>query len=319
MIIDEIFQTEDFKTLVKEKEKNTFPKALLLISKDNLYLQEFAKAVAMLILDEKVDINGENCKKVLADSHPDVKFYPIKDKLLVSDSQEIVEESFIKPIFANKKVFIIKDISNSMEAAQNKLLKVVEEPSNNVYMILTCTNPDLVLPTIRSRCNKITLAKLSLEQTIKLLPKVENSKLNLVLAVADGQIGKANELARLKNFEVLCDDALSIFTKMKTSKQVLVYSKKLLAYKDNITLILQVLALCVEDLLKIKSGNKDLARLQPFVSELSKVSEEYTVRALCEISALVDKASKEKQYSVNMVLVIENLLLNILEVKYICR
>ena len=56
MIIDEIFQTEDFKTLVKEKEKNTFPKALLLISKDNLYLQEFAKAVAMLILDEKVDI-----------------------------------------------------------------------------------------------------------------------------------------------------------------------------------------------------------------------------------------------------------------------
>ncbi len=319
MLIDVILQTEDFKLLEKEQEKGAFPKALLLCGKDKLYLHEFAKAVSMLILDGRIDTESVNAKKIMIDAHPDIKNYPLKDKLLVSDSEEIVEESFIKPIFADKKVFVIHDIDNSMDSAQNKLLKVVEEPSHNVYMILTCTNPSLVLPTIRSRCNKVELKRLSDEKAESLLPKMEDSVRALVLAVADGQIGKAQALSKMKDFEDLCQDCLSVFTKMKSSKQVLTFSKKLFAYKDQFSLILDIFSLIVEDLLKIKSGHKDIAKLTPFIGELVGANGDYTVRALCEIASLLDKVAREKMYNVNMTLAIENLLLNILEVKYICR
>ncbi len=319
MLIDVILQAEDFKLLEKEQVNGLFPKALLLCGKDKLYLHEFAKAVSMLILDGRVDTESVNAKKVMLDAHPDIKNYPLKDKLLVSDSEEIVEESFIKPIFADKKIFVIHNIDNSMDSAQNKLLKVVEEPSHNVYMILTCTNPSLVLPTIRSRCNKVQLKRLSDESATSLLSKMDEGMKELVLAVADGQIGKAQALSKMKDFEGLCQDCLSVFTKMKSSKQVLTFSKKLFTYKEQFSLILDIFSLIVEDLLKIKSGHRNLVRLIPFVEELVGTNGDYTIRALCEIASLLDKVAREKMYNVNMTLAIENLLLNILEVKYICR
>lgn len=316
MIIDSIAKTDSFKMLYKEKTEGKFPKALLLIGKDKLFLHEFAKTVSILILEDKFDLSGTHAQKIIAGAHPDVKSYPLKDKLLVADSEEIVEESFIKPIFADKKVFIIYDIDNSMESAQNKLLKVVEEPSKNVYIILTCTSPDMVLPTIRSRCNKVDVGRLSDQEVQALMPKVDEDLSALILAVAQGQIGKAQNYAKMKNFESLCKDCLEVFTKMKASKDVLSHAKKLLSYKDQIALILEVMALIIEDLIKIKSH---IAVQLPYKTELSSVTGDYTIRALCEMAWLLDKVAKEKQYNVNMTLAIENLLLNILEVKYLCK
>ncbi len=315
MLVDEILKTEDFKAL--EREIHDFPKSLMLIGKDEIYLKEFAKLTALLIMDEGINFESENAKKVLAGTHPDLKSYPIKEKLLVSDSEEIGDESFVKPIFASRKVFIINNIDNSMESAQNKLLKVLEEPSRNVYLILTCTNTSLVLPTIKSRCNKVELKKLSDELVEHILGKVENKE--LILACCDGQIGKAQSLNKMKNFDTLCQDCLSVFTKMKNSKQVLEYSKKLLSYKSEIQLILDIFTLIVEDLIKIKGGKSELVKLRPFMDDLNAVLGDYTLRALCEIAGLIDKVNKEKQFNVNMTLGMENLLLNILEVKYICR
>ena len=315
MLDAEILKTEDFKGL--EREINNFPKSLLLIGKDELYLKEFAKLVALLIMDSEINLSSKNAKKILAGTHPDLKIYPTKERLLVGDSEEIGEESFIKPIFANKKVFIINSIDNSMESAQNKLLKVLEEPSRNVYLILTCTNTNLVLPTIRSRCNKVELKKLSNECIENSLGEVPNK--SLVLACSDGQIGKAISLSKRKDFSQLCEDCFSVFTGMKNSKQVLEFSKKLQSYKNDSQLILELFSLIVEDIIKIKGGKSELIKLQPFKKELETIMGDYTVRALCEIAGLIDKANKEKQFNVNFTLALENLLLNILEVKYICR
>lgn len=316
MIIEAIKQTEKFQMLSLEKKKGSFPKALMLIGKDSFYLQEFARAVAILLLDDSMSLDGENAQKVLASSHPDVKEYPLKDKLLVSDSEEIVLESFVKPIFADKKIFIINNIDNSMEVAQNKLLKVLEEPSKNVYMILTCTSENLVLPTIRSRCNKLEIGRLDDRIIASVLPKLEEEEKKLVLAVAEGQVGKAVSYAKMKNFSLLVRDCVEVFTKMKSSKDVLSHSKKLFSYKDQTALILQVFALVVEDLIKIKSHIKPS---MPFEKEYENVSDQFTMRALCEIVLLLEKVAKERQYNVNMTIVIENLLLNILEVKYLCK
>ncbi len=318
MLKDEIIKTWDFLALVKECESDKLSKSLLFISKDNLYSFEFCKAIACLIFDGEFDEKSENNLKVYANSHPDLKVFPLKDKLVVADAQEIVAESFIKPIFAEKKVFIIKNIDEAMEVAQNKLLKILEEPPKNVYFLLTCNNLNKVLPTIRSRCNKTELKRLDDEIIKKLIHGAGEEEENLAVAVGDGQIGKALDLCKKKDFVSLCKDAASVLTKMKTSKEVLIFSKKLQNYKDEYLLILEIISIAISDLLKIKAGKNDL-RLTGFEHEFEPVASEYTVRALCEISFLIDNVVKEKFYNVNSTLSLENFLLNILEVKYLCK
>lgn len=314
-----IHQLPSFLSLQQECKNNMLAKSILLEGQDKLFLHAYAKELAKLILDNNICGECEHCQKVAINAHPDVKTYPLKDKLLVSDSQEIVLESFVKPVFADKKVFIIRDIDNSMESAQNKLLKVLEEPSQNVYFILTCTSPQQVLPTIRSRCSKQTIGKLQNDQMEMLLPNDATANREIVLAVSEGNIGKAQKLARMKSFKNLCDDAVSILTKLKNSKQVLSFSKTLQTHKESYDLILEVIAKAIEDLVKIKSGKKDLVLLQAYLEELTSVSGEYSVRSLCEIARLLDHTMQEKLANVNMLLALENLLMNILEVKYLCK
>ena len=316
-MVDIINKTKDFELLCQEIKNNSLAKAVLLISKDSKYSFEFAEELAGAILNDGAVVDNENTKKIRANSHPDVKCYPQKDKLLVGDSEEIVLESYVKPIFAEKKIFIIKDIDNSMESAQNKLLKILEEPPKNVYMILTCSNSNLVLPTIKSRCNKYELSKLDESIIEKFMEGKDNAK--LIVSLSEGHLGKAEELGNLSYLNKLYESVVSVFTKLSSSKEVLTFAKSIETYKDDFDLIIEILGLAIEDILKLKVGKSGELKLKDKKDQLFSVSDQYTVKAICEIQKLLNKAIKEKMYNVNQSLIIENLLLNILEVKFVCK
>lgn len=307
-----IRESEDFAKFSEKAERGDLAKTILLISKDGDYAFEFARLLSCLIFGE-----GEHYQKVLAGSHPDLKVYPTKDRLLVADSEEIVFESAVKPIFAGKKVFIIREIDKAMEQAQNKLLKTLEEPENNVYFILTTTNVDLVLPTIRSRCEKTFLGKLGEDVIGEFVGSGENS--DLAIALSEGLIGRAESLVRKSQLKGLFESVLEVVTKLKSSRDMLRYSKAIAGFSGEQNLILTCFAVIMEDLLYLKSGNDKEVRLKSYAERLSKVKDEYSFRAISEIRGLIDKASREIMFNCNFVVVLENLILNILEVKYLCR
>lgn len=314
---DVIINSSDFKTLSQEIKLSKIGGSMLLICKDSDYAFEFAKFLSLAYLGNGEVSHDENYIKLMALSHPDIQIYPIKDKLFVADSEEIAYESFVRPIFAKKKIFIIKNIDNSMEAAQNKLLKTLEEPPKDVIFILTCNNINLVLPTIRSRCQKEELSKLPTDVIKSFL--ASHSKAEEIAAISDGFLGKALKLANMKNFEDIFELSLSLLISLENSKQVISYSKQLQTYKDNINLIFEILSLALEDMLAIKAGKTNLVRLKKYQGQLKEKLENYTARAICEIQKLLDEASRHMAYNTNITLVIENLLLDILEVKYICK
>ena len=307
-----IRESEDFAKFSEKAERGDLAKTILLISKDGDYAFEFARLLSCLIFGE-----GEHYQKVLAGSHPDLKVYPTKDRLLVADSEEIVFESAVKPIFAGKKVFIIREIDKAMEQAQNKLLKTLEEPENNVYFILTTSNVDLVLPTIRSRCEKTFLGKLGEDVIGEFVGSGENS--DLAIALSEGLIGRAESLVRKSQLKGLFESVLEVVTKLKSSRDMLRYSKAIAGFSGEQNLILTCFAVIMEDLLYLKSGNDKEVRLKSYAERLSKVKDEYSFRAISEIRGLIDKASREIMFNCNFVVVLENLILNILEVKYLCR
>ena len=314
-LIEIIAQTDDFKLIRNEIDKDMLSKTVLLESKDGLYLSYFAKTLAIYIEDRKIEEDSSNYIKILNEVHGDVLFFPKKDKLLVADSEQIIEESFIKPTSAPKKIFIINNIDNSMESAQNKLLKILEEPPRNVFFILTCQNIEKVLPTVRSRCNKIELKKL--EKNVIVSQINYQGNVDKIINSSDGLLGQAIYFSKMKDFENLYDLSIGILTNLKNTKQVLEYSKKLEVYFDRFDIILNILGFALEDILYYKYGLNNNLR---FSEELLKtVSDEYSIKAISQIQNLIDKAYKEKSFNVNTITVIENLLLKILEVKFLCK
>src|SRR5262249_48264438 len=75
----------------------------------------------------------------------------------------------LAPMEGRRKIAIIDDADLFNDASGNALLKTLEEPPAHSLLILLTTNPELLLPTIRSRCQIVPLRPLAAEHVRKLL------------------------------------------------------------------------------------------------------------------------------------------------------
>ncbi len=101
-----------------------------------------------------------HCKKVAASIHPDlISLIPAEGKrdILVDQIRQLRGDVYVRPNEASRKVYLIDPASAMNPSAQNALLKVLEEgPAYAAFLLLSDTAGAL-LPTIRSRCEQISL------------------------------------------------------------------------------------------------------------------------------------------------------------------
>lgn len=318
MDLTEIIKNQDyFKNLMIQKEKNTLSSAILFFCEDDVTASKVLVLTALLLEYPTFEMFNEKSSefvKIEKNVDLDVKIYPKNnEKLLVADSNEIVAEAYVKPVNLPNKIFIIKNFDVSTEEAQNKLLKILEEPPKNVYFLLHAKSEDRVLPTIKSRCEKIKIPPLD-EETIE---KYSDNALANILG--GGYIGKTQTLAHNENLKVVTNFAVSLFTELKNSKQVILFSKKFLEFKDDLNLVLEVMSICIEDIIKIKCESENLCKLKPYGMELKDVEPEFSVEALCEISRLISTLREKLEFNANLTVSVDNFLLKMLEVKYLCK
>ena len=106
------------------------------------------------------------CKKAMAGIHIDIiSAGGDKDPLRVARIRALRRDAYIKPNEAPRKGYILYQADQMTDAAQNVMLKLLEEgPAYAVFFLLT-SNPDRLLETVRSRCELLTLSPVSLEET----------------------------------------------------------------------------------------------------------------------------------------------------------
>ncbi len=101
-----------------------------------------------------------DCRKAEKGIHPDIltverltddKGKP-KREIYVDQIRDIVADSVVMPNEAERKVYILRDADSMNAAAQNALLKVLEEPPGFVSFLLVAESPAALLETVRSRC-----------------------------------------------------------------------------------------------------------------------------------------------------------------------
>lgn len=120
----------------------------------------FALAQAILCPKGPSDAKGgacgacDNCTRALKRTHPDIHYYQPDgaNGYLVEQVREIVSDVSLAPIQASKKVYILDRVDLLGRSAANAFLKTLEEPPDDVVLILLGRTRESVLPTISSRC-----------------------------------------------------------------------------------------------------------------------------------------------------------------------
>ncbi len=154
-----------WETLSSALEASRLPHAVLLEgaagSGADLLAHRLAQAAVCLEPGQRPCGHCAGCVKAQAGSHPDIllldgdsdpKAFPI-DAI-----RALRSGAYIRPNEAPRKVCVLLGAQNMAEASQNAFLKVLEEPPENVLFILTAANASALLPTVRSRTERFTLA-----------------------------------------------------------------------------------------------------------------------------------------------------------------
>lgn len=118
--------------------------------------------------------------------------------IYVNDADNIVRADAYSSFTSKYKFFVIWLPEKLQPAAANKLLKVIEEPTDGTVFLLVSDNEAEVLPTISSRTRRFNMQpaeQSQLEEYIKDKFKVDTESARTIARLAEGRISKADELA----------------------------------------------------------------------------------------------------------------------------
>ena len=181
----------------------------------SLFASEFAKMILCnaSTLNEKSCDNCNSCIGFNTNNHPDFMIVDLEDsKSIKIDQVRYLQEKIAeKPIVSNRKVYIINNSDTMTKEAQNCLLKTLEEPPSYAVIILISSNESNLLNTIKSRCTKISFAKLNNDEILDYF-KRNNTEFNFnqnILQACNGSIGKAIRIKDEANNYNIIDDVLN--------------------------------------------------------------------------------------------------------------
>lgn len=129
--------------------------------------------------------------------HPDVvEFEPEGVSILAGQVGEMIREASRSPVEAQRKVLVVLDADRMNETAANKLLKTLEEPPERTVMVLVTGSPDDLLPTVRSRCQRVDLDAVSDEVVRDALVRdgIGEAEADLAARLAGGHMARARGL-----------------------------------------------------------------------------------------------------------------------------
>ena len=316
-----IKNTGAYKAVEKDIKANKLSHAYLIVSSEKVFLTEYLKIFSKLILCENKGCNKcRTCKLVDQLTFSDLKYYPKNnEKVLSEDIVDLIEESYYKPTESNIKLFIIDKAETMTAQAQNKLLKTLEEPPNNVCILIGANGDFNLLPTVKSRVKKLEISTFSNEQIFSALKEgKDEEKLKLAISCGDGTLGKASLLYDDENLKRITDYVIDTIVNMNSSKDVLDFSVKASGLKCEVDQLLSVFELAFRDLLFILE-NKEQEIFDKERIALLKEAKGFNSGAVVHILEKIVEGYKRHKFNANSTMLIEWFLFSVLEGKHIWR
>lgn len=296
--------------------------AYMVISPDTLALNNLFEIVACAVYcKDDACLACTTCHRILRGNHADVKFINSDNKnLKVEDVESLIDDTGTRPFESDHKLYFVFSADKMNAAAQNKLLKTLEEPQKTVTIFLGVSRESAMLDTVKSRTKKITLDRFSQEEISSALKEegFPSDSAETAAACADGMLGRAKEIAEDKSFAENYAQTVNVFKNLKKSGDVASFLNEKVLDKERLPVFLDIASLIVRDMMAAKTDERLITNRRT-AEEIKAMSQDYSLLALSNILYLINEERKKLNVYVSSVGVAENLLLGILEVKYKCR
>ncbi|MBA3637836.1 MAG: DNA polymerase III subunit delta' [Acidobacteriota bacterium] len=162
-----------------------------------------------------------SCRRITRGVHADVLRIEPGDtgSIKIEQVREAIDRAAYRPFEGRRRVVIIDQAEQMGVNAQDAILKTLEEPPNSSTFILVTDTPDTLLPTIRSRCQRLRFGRLSPGDVAAVLigrHEYAEADAHAAASLSDGSVGKALEggsedfvgarMAALHLLETVADD-----------------------------------------------------------------------------------------------------------------
>ena len=260
-----------------------------------------------------------SCRQMESGNQPDVIWVTREKASLGVDEirEQLCNTMDIKPFSSPYKIYLVPEAEKMTEAAENALLKTIEEPPEYGIVILMTSNISALLPTIQSRCLTMEFRPLStavVESYVKEHCQVPDYQARASAAFAQGNLGKAMRYAKSEDFIERKDHIISLLRHVEQMdlSEMLAVIKDLGTRKDEVRDYIDLMVLWYRDVLLFKA-TKDINQLL-FQDEASYISREASHRSYEKIEEILqafEKAKVRLRANVNFDITMELMLLTL--------
>ena len=148
----------------------------------------------------EIDACGEcaSCRRIARGVHADMVILEPGDTgtIKIEPVRDVIDRANYRPFEGRRRVVIIDEADALVDAAQNALLKTLEEPPRASVFILVSSMPDLLLSTVRSRCRPLRFGELTAAEVAAVLMrdhKYTVADARVAASEAGGSVGRALE------------------------------------------------------------------------------------------------------------------------------
>lgn len=249
-----------------------------------------------------------------------INYRPSKASFGVDDVREIIDEVNKKPFEGDKKVIIIHQGNKLTIQAQNALLKTIEEPPTEVYIIILCESLELILDTIKSRCEIYKLTPLTKDELYKYIAikgyDYSEEEKSSAIAFSEGIPGRIDRYFSDTELQELRDKIVDLLLQLTNNEieAILEKEEQLVSYKQNKEEVINVLSSFIRDILVNKEVyNENLIINRDKIKEIERLTNEMSFKKLNKMILGLQEARKNIKNNVSWAMTVRIMLMDFME------
>ena len=317
--------------LIRTLDEGTFVHAYLISGAAGMGKRTLARLMAQHLIctgDAKPCCMCPGCIQVREGQHPDVMTVtpgkPLSPDVKagmagipVDEIRYVIGVVGQHTFVGGRRVVIIERADKMNPAAQNALLKTLEEPLAGTVFLLLTESPELLLPTIVSRCRALKLHPWPDEAVLSALRAhgVTGELALRALHASSGSIGRAIAVSADESYWQRRRDVMQDFFGVSSRVDVLKISTAWKERKDESEVLLNDVEDMIRTLMLVRFGRQDDALLADYPEAWQRLAREGELAAFVALLDAVREARKLRLNQVTWQAVVEQLLLRLMEEK----
>lgn len=290
--------------------KNTLSHAHLIAGEDGVGKGKLANILAKFILNGYLDREYVDI----------INYSSEKSSFGVDDVRDIIEEVYKKPFEKDKKVIIIHEGNKLTIQAQNALLKTIEEPPKGVYIIILCESLELILDTIKSRCEIYKLKPLTkseLYEYIKIKKfNYDENEIKSAIAFSEGVPGRIDRYFNDDKLRELRNNIVILIKNLNKNdlEAILQQEESFSNLKNDKEEVLNIFGLFIRDILINKEiENEEFIINSDKLEDIKELTKEMSFKKLNNMIKTIEEARINIKSNVSWGMMLRVMLMGFME------